>query len=303
MKDPVMLDKPFFKYFYRGKIEQFLHTLEGIIKGIAIDHTVTEAELKKLRDWCDEYPYLKSRSPFKEMLSLVEMALEHDELSAADLDDIMWLCNNLRTKNSYFNAVTSDLQRLEGILRGIMADKTITHKELKLLQEWLDDNRLLKGCYPYDELESVISSVLHDRIIDDHKQQVLQVFFSGFINESELLGTDDVTLAELKREISVLGVCSINPEIIIPGHNFAFTGPSLREKLKKIIRLIEINGGSYQEQVNYRLNYLIVTDGINPIWPLSCFGRKIERAIRLRKQGRSIVIAHEDDFFKAISNA
>ncbi|GMA55471.1 hypothetical protein GCM10025857_68280 [Alicyclobacillus contaminans] len=48
-------------------------------------------------------------------------------------------------------------------------------------------------------------------------------------------------------------------------------------------------------------DYLVVGDQGNPCWAFSCYGRKVEKAVKLRKQGRRILIIHEVDFWDALA--
>jgi hypothetical protein len=52
--------------------------------------------------------------------------------------------------------------------------------------------------------------------------------------------------------------------------------------------------------VSRKTNYLIVGDDGNPCWAFACYGRKVEKAINLRKQGTQIIIVHENDFWREI---
>lgn len=38
----------------RQRIDRAIHTLEGILKGVAIDNVITPAEAKELKAWCDD---------------------------------------------------------------------------------------------------------------------------------------------------------------------------------------------------------------------------------------------------------
>jgi hypothetical protein len=49
-------------------------------------------------------------------------------------------------------------------------------------------------------------------------------------------------------------------------------------------------------------NYLVVGNKGNPCWVYSCYGRKVEKAVELRKAGHKIMIIHEDDFWDAVAD-
>ena len=55
--------------------------------------------------------------------------------------------------------------------------------------------------------------------------------------------------------------------------------------------------------VSPKTDYLIVGNAGNPCWAFACYGRKIEDAIRLRKDGAKVVIVNETDFWDAVEDA
>ena len=50
-----------------------------------------------------------------------------------------------------------------------------------------------------------------------------------------------------------------------------------------------------------KTDYLIVGNEGNPCWAFSCYGRKVEKAVELRKKGSNIQIINEDDFWNALA--
>jgi hypothetical protein len=50
------------------------------------------------------------------------------------------------------------------------------------------------------------------------------------------------------------------------------------------------------------LDYLIVAAERNLCWAFSCYGRKVEAAMDLRKSGTRLTIVHENDFWDAVAD-
>ena len=61
-------------------------------------------------------------------------------------------------------------------------------------------------------------------------------------------------------------------------------------------------GGVVVGSVSGRLNYLFIGGDGNPCWSYACYGRKVEKAIELRKAGAEIVIVHEYDLHDALED-
>jgi len=66
-----------------------------------------------------------------------------------------------------------------------------------------------------------------------------------------------------------------------------------REGLKKEIPKL---GGLATNSVALKTDYLIVGDNGGPAWAFSCYGRKVEKAMNMRKEGHAITLIHEFDF-------
>jgi hypothetical protein len=285
---------------FKNTLDKSLHTLEGIVKGIAMDGKITPSEIDELRSWCFDYVGLSSHSPFNEFIPLIQTAISDLTLTDEEIKGVLWCCKNMTTPNLYYDIVSADIQRLQGILHGIMADHRIEEEELKELQSWIGDNDHLRGSYPYDEIDSVITRVMQDGRIDPEEHDFLKVFFSEFIAMPTDATIDPDELARLKQSITIPGICAFNPEITLPGKSFCFTGISSRASRSDIAKKIEIHGGIYIDHVRPDLNYLIVGNNGNECWAYSCYGRKVEEAINYRKKGANILIVHENDFWDAV---
>ena len=92
------------------------------------------------------------------------------------------------------------------------------------------------------------------------------------------------------------------PEIIFEDKLFCLTGESPRATKTDISLRIENMGGKVIDNVRKDLDYLIVLADGDSCWAFSCYGRKVEKAIKYRKDGLHIVIAHENDLWDAIAD-
>jgi NAD-dependent DNA ligase len=63
---------------------------------------------------------------------------------------------------------------------------------------------------------------------------------------------------------------------------------------------IEAKSGIFKSSVSKNTDYLIVGNAGNRCWAYSCYGRKIEEAMDLRKSGAKVQIVNEVDFWNAI---
>ncbi|MCH6259120.1 BRCT domain-containing protein [Puniceicoccaceae bacterium K14] len=278
-------------------LNKALHTLEGILQGIEFDSEINAREIHELREWCDDHSRYKKLNPFNEIISIIDSALEDDVLDAEEMKDIEWYLNRALSSSHFYDSVTSDLQRLQGLLHGILADREVNDSEIKALSDWMDEREYLSGCYPYDEIYSLITSFLQDGKIDEEEAEFLKAFFCEFVT----LSTNnqiDIT-KELKKKVSVLGICAVDPSIVFKGKVFTFTGESSKANRSEMANIVEDLGGIFKRNPTKKINYLVYGAAGNQFWAYSCFGRKVEYLLNLRKEGSTALLIHENDFWDA----
>lgn len=291
---------PYFRYTPKSRLDKAVKTLAGIIEGIAIDSVVNQKEFLYLREWVDQCNDVRNRHPFTELIPVVEEALSDGVLTDVEKEDILWLCAKLSAKGDFYKKATQDIQKLHGVLAGILSDGTITEEELRGLSEWLSEHDHLKTCWPYDEIDSLVTAVMSDGKTDEEEQATLQQLFTDFIQiEDDKTITNPLMLVE---EQSLTGICAMCPEIEFRGSVFCFTGASSRYKRKDLVEVVEMYGGNFSKNLTKEVNYLVIGADGNPCWAYACYGRKVEQAIALRKQGHNIVLVHENDFHDAVAD-
>ena len=146
-------------------------------------------------------------------------------------------------------------------------------------------------------------AVLEDKKITDDERNQLMAFFSNVIDFSSSANLSEKEFAQLREKYSVGGICAVCPEIKFKGRTFCFTGESYRAKRLVMAETVRGFGGMVQSAVNRKTNYLIVGTAGNPCWAYACYGRKIEEAMQLRKEGVNVVIVNETDFWDAVDDA
>lgn len=277
-------------------LHKALNTLRGIVTGAALDDVINEKERVELRGWCAEYGRYRRMNPFNEIIPLLEMLLDEQEADGEGLAELQWYLQRAAERNPFYDALTEELQVLQGILHGILADGVVSQVELTGLFEWLEENRILAGCYPYDEIYAVVINVLRDGRLDEDEAAFVKEFFTEF---ARLWGQGDGTglSKDEKKKVTVLGVCAVEPQVFFEGKKFCFTGASKRTKRSEFADLVVSLGGVFSARVVKDLDYLVYGNAGNQCWAYSCYGRKVEQAVALRKGGRPAVIVHENDFW------
>lgn len=288
----------YFKFTGRSRLEKSINSLIGLVEGISVDSQINRAEIEFLSLWLDEHRELTGHHPYNELLPVVEAAIADGVLTSEEKQDILWLCEKLRSTR-FFDETTADIQRLHAILGGIAADEVITEAELRGLSEWLSDHEHLRRCWPYEEVGSLITGVLSDRKIDSAEQKLLLEFFTEF---TSILDSRTVVSPKLSVDGSVVGLCAVCPEITFSDRRFCFTGTSYKYTRSEFSRVVKQLGGEVVNSVSAKLDYLIIGADGNPCWAYACYGRKVEKAVELRKSGARLLLVHENDFHDAVAD-
>ncbi|WP_304343892.1 BRCT domain-containing protein [Chryseobacterium koreense] len=282
----------------KARADKAINSLKGILLGIISDDKIESYEMKELQLWANEHHYLVNRNPFREFMLLIDNTVSNDIPRKEAIEDLYWLCQKYEHDSIYYSGVTSDLQLLQGIFHGILSDGDLNDTEIIKLHEWLSENEHLNSYYPYDEIRSLVLSIVSDRKIEEEERLVLMAFINQFVE----LSNNDVkaTIDKATADINISGICAVDPEIIFENKTFCVTGILSRGTRTELQNAIKEKGGTPVNSISKKTDYLIIGDTSNACWSYACYGRKVEKALDLRKSGHTIVLVHEFDVFDAI---
>ena len=117
------------RFMKKEELHKALNSLVGILAGVAADGVVSEAESQEVQNWYCLHEYLIKTHPFSEILPALKMAFSDDVLDIEEVKGALWLCQRFldaKHEKLYFDYVTSQIQQLEGMLHGIIADGVIS---------------------------------------------------------------------------------------------------------------------------------------------------------------------------------
>lgn len=284
----------------KSQADKAISSLKGILLGINLDNEVNEKEINELKKWVITHNDLVNRNPFNEFMTIIDETITNKIPPVETIEDVFWLCQKYESDNYYYNAVTTDLQTLQGLCHGILSDGEITDREIFDLNKWLTENEHLNTYYPYDEIRSLVLSIVSDGKIEEEERVILKAYFNQFVQlqDSEL----QQKINEETADVNITGHCTSEPNVEFIGKTFCITGVLKRGNRETLQEQIRELGGISTESVTKKTDYLIVGDNGNPAWAFSCYGRKVEKAINLRKEGHTITLIHEFDFSDIIDD-
>lgn len=283
-----------------SELHKAINMLRGLMLGITCDQNISEAEILELSNWVIIHDNLRKHQPFAELIPEVESIVADGVSTEEEKKDILWLCSHFTEEGEYYDLVASSIQVLHGLVHGVLSDGELSDSEIYALRDWLLANTDLQGVYPYDELNSLVSTTLADGRVEPKERDILKAFLGTLIEFKDSYNLSEDDFVKLREKYSVQGICSICPEIVFEGKGFCFTGESCRGTRAEIFKEIEKHGGIPRPSVTKNTDYLVVGNEGNPCWAFSCYGRKIEQAIALRKKGSKLLIVNETDFWSAI---
>lgn len=285
-----------------AELHKAINQLRGMLGGISADGNMSEAEVAEFMHWCSLHENLRKKHPFSEILPLIEDAMRDGEIDEEERQDILWVCSNFVNDSHYYDVVVSSIQFLLGLVHGIMADGELGDREVSALNAWLEHNDYLKGTYPFDELESLLLDIMRDRHISEEERGRLTAFLSSVIEYRDSLNLTVAQFQDLREEYSVDGICAVCPDVSFRHKIFVLSGEFIEGSKKQVAEVIQRYGGEVKSNVSKYTDYVIVGNLGNQCWKFSCYGRKIDEAMQLRKNGGKVQIVNENDFWDAVND-
>jgi NAD-dependent DNA ligase len=169
------------------------------------------------------------------------------------------------------------VNELLGICHALIADGSINESEVAYLQKWLVANTALTNNPVIQNLLHRVNHILLDRRLDDEEARDLfetLKWFSG----------GDFELGEVLKSTS-LPLDVPQPAISFDRMRFCFTGTFAYGSRTKCEDAV-INRGASAGSLMMKTNFLVVGIYATETWAHSSFGRKIERAVRMRDDDR-----------------
>jgi hypothetical protein len=183
------------------------------------------------------------------------------------------------------------VHELIGLARGLVADKTLCANEASALIAWLDANPDAATVFPGSILADRLERICDDGRVDADELRNLRIILDqmagGLIENGLLLSAtlpfnDPPPLLQYDSRVFVL-----------TGH-FAYGPRRICEAA------ITQQGGRCASDVSMQTHYLVVGTFSSRDWAQSSYGRKIEKAVKLRAAGQPIGIVSEDHWAESL---
>lgn len=290
------MDDDFDGFKPKGAIDKKINGFLGLIEGLILDGVINKAEFATLEAWHEQSPDILARTPFNVLLPLLTDMLAHGSLNDEMKQRFLSLARELKSSKFYSNT-SSDMQRLYGLLAGIICDGDINEIEIASLNTWLKDHDHLEDNISYQDIYEILRPIRTKKPFNDNDRIKLNQFITKHVdvNNRCLLKTNIVSTA-LDDDSGFY-----HGQIDIKGKTVCITGKSLVHNKAAWEALIISLGGNWSKTMKSTVDYLVICNEGSTHWVQANHGTKYIEAQKLQKKGSLIRIVTEDFFLDAIS--
>lgn len=292
------MDDRLYAFNYTRNRDKLFSNLISIIDGILADGEVTEAEVLYLDTWLLEANEMISNGVIRSLAERVGVILSDRIITADEKLELKEYLIRIQREildipDVDFYSTETDVHLLNGLCKGLLADKSLNENEIRYLDWWLTQNGALKSNYPGKELYSLVKSILSDGIITPEESLILHkalVDFTGCDLDSGIV--DGMATRLPIDEIDFVRV---------GGKKFCLTGIFSAGKRSVVEEKIISADGLIADSVTKSLDYLVIGTLSSRDWCFSSHGRKIEKAVNCRdEKGWPVKIISEEMLFSSL---
>mgnify|MGYP000152542351 CR=1 FL=1 len=276
---------------YHANVAKALNELIGICRGIAANDVVTVNELLYLSTWLNEHTHLRKDGDYLDLMDFTTDIASSDDIDMCDLEELLDMIQCVLDfrcdANTPFDNPDVAIGRLIGLCRGMLADDVLDDKEIFALQKWMEKCNGFIDVWPIYVLHEQIQEVLTDGVITEDERATL------FTMMAKIVGGTMAETGAVDGLSSSLAIDEID-NIEFEDKEFCLTGRFAYGSRNDCKAEVVSRGGVAISRVTRTMHYLVIGSLSSRDWKQSSHGRKIEKAVELRKQGLPIKIVHED---------
>jgi NAD-dependent DNA ligase len=164
------------------------------------------------------------------------------------------------------------MDELIGFLKGIVADAVVTDGESRRLAEWLLENDEFAHGWPLNVLVARLNAIFADGHASTEEREDLRCLIEDIVGRC---GSDGY-----ESESTRLPLTKPAPEVIFDQNIFVFTGRFCYGTRRNCEREVTERGGRCSDNITLQTSYLVLGELGSRDWIHSCYGRKIETAVK-----------------------
>lgn len=275
-----------------------LHGLKGILIGIVADQRLNEKELLFLDSWLKSQNFLSGDQEVVAILSSVGDILANGEIKSLELltiqADIEQLISLMPDSGLSDVKGVGQKDELLGFLAGVASDGVLNDQEIGALSEWLNRNESIRNTWPASVVVNRLNMILEDGIITEEERQDLMLTvnqITGHVVDEETVGY------EFSTEVWEDTV----DDLEVAGSTFCLTGDFVSGDRDAVDTMLRCLDATTSTSVNNLVDYLVIGTLASRNWLYTSHGRKIEKALHIKRQGGRIKTITERTLLKFIN--
>jgi len=267
--------------------EKALNGLRGILAGIVADEELNEKELLFLDAWLKSQQYLADHDDVVAILKQVGDILQDGVITPEELAGMQSAIEALIGENASDAAVgMGKIDELIGFLTGVASDGVLNDQEVDALSSWLNRNETIREKWPASVIVNRLNNVLEDGIITDEERHDLMV------TVNQVTGNDN-SAPDVSYESSTEVWEDEVDDIKVAGSTFCLTGEFVSGDRNTVDTNLRLRGAETSPNVNKNVDYLVIGTLASRDWLYTAHGRKIEKALLLKRKGVDITCITE----------
>ncbi len=268
-------------------INKAVSALRGILEGIVSDGKLNDTEILFLRLWLNEQS--EHSGDILDLYEAVEDILEDGIVTKEEYEDLRQLVEDCIEYGPKFTEESERINEFIGFISGISVDDEVNIEEFNMLIEMMKSMDDISDKFPLNVVKKNIEVILEDGIVDPEELEQLCDLLKA------ISGTDFTN-----DGVAVGGSTSLFDDELdsIENKNVCLTGKFLTGTRKKVIEELIKLGACVSANVTKETDILLIGIFSSRDWIHTSAGRKIEKAVKLREQGKDISISSEVRVFQ-----
>lgn len=267
--------------------QRALNGLRGILAGIVADQQLNEKEFLFLDAWLQSQQFLADDDEVKQILAQVGEILADGKVSPDELNQMRDLVTTFleRSTDEQYDNV-DQIDELMGFLTGVASDGVLNDSEVNALSSWLDSHHRVRSIWPASVIIERLDVILDDGIISEEER-------SDLLQTMRRLTSAKVNPTGINYEASTEVWEDETDKIDIADQVFCLTGDFVSGDRSAVETMLRLKGAKLSPNVNKSVDYLVIGTLASRDWLYTPHGRKIEKALLLKRQGVNVTVITE----------
>lgn len=263
-----------------------LSNLKGILQGISVGQSLNKTELLYLDTWLRDAQELHSILYCAEILEKITEILGNEVISEDEINNVFLMITEMG-ENIEILDPDSKLNEFMGFVSGVLANHELNEE---VFSELIRRLKRFEDVLPCRELLSLIED---DSSNNDIILQKLKSFSGSTFTETG--SSENESMSDIFDELEA--------DYDIRRKSVCFTGGVSGVSRTELKKKAELLGCTIVKDPSKNTNLVVIGDVASKDWVYSSYGRKIEQALTLKKNGVLINIISIEQWLDLASSA